>query len=118
MTEVSLHELTRTRDCKVDGCPWDAVDARGRYAGLCRDHKRDAIAAASQAARAARAERLAASPNGAIVTAAREVLDASRELERSLAGLHEAELRRATATEVWRDRMAGLLAVTKRYLEA
>jgi len=103
VTEVSLHELTRTRDCKVDGCPWDAVDARGRYAGLCRDRVPLVVAA---------------SPNGAIVTAAREVLDASRELERSLAGLHEAELRRATATEVWRDRMAGLLAVTKRYLEA
>ncbi|HVM68873.1 MAG TPA: hypothetical protein VM204_03445 [Gaiellaceae bacterium] len=116
--DVSLHELTRTRDCKVDGCTWDAVDERGRYAGLCRDHKREAVAAASSTAQAAKLERLAASPNGAITTAAREVLEASKELERALVALHEAEQRRAAATRGWRESVAGLIATTKRYLEA
>lgn len=34
-----------TRDCKERLCPEEAEDSRGRYAGLCRIHKAEAVAA-------------------------------------------------------------------------
>lgn len=44
MTDLSGHELTTTRDCKVPGCTNEAP-ARGPYAGLCSEHRTKRAAA-------------------------------------------------------------------------
>lgn len=116
MTATSAHALTTTRDCKIEHCPWDAEDARGRYAGLCRDHKRAVIAAdAEQRASTARAVRRPA--DGSIIGAAQQVLGASRKLEKALAAVYKAELRREQATVELRSSIASLIATTKLELE-
>ena len=42
MTVISGHDLATSRDCKVPGCPNEAVDKRGPYALLCQRHKLEA----------------------------------------------------------------------------
>lgn len=46
---VSAHEIGSSEGqiCKVDGCPSDWIDSRGRYAKLCGPHKEAARRAAA-----------------------------------------------------------------------
>lgn len=116
MTATSAHDLTVTRDCKIEHCPWDAEDSRGRYAGLCRDHKRAVIAADTEQ-RLTRAHAVRRPAEGRIIAAAQQVLAASRKLEVALDGVYKAELRREAATVELRTRIAVLIATTKLELE-
>lgn len=118
MTEYAAHEIAASRDCKVDGCRWDAVDRRGRYAGLCSEHKRDAVAAARVSDAAARQTRRESGAGGAVIAAAQEVVAASRALERSLEAIRSAEERQAAAAGAWRVSVAKLLATAKPLIEA
>ena len=118
MTTSSAHELTRTVDCKVNGCVWDAVDRRGRYAGLCRDHKRETIEQ-DRRKRVAASEELRATgrtADGRIIAAAQEVLAAARSLERAMLAVYQAEQRREQAKTLMRARIGELVLTVSREL--
>lgn len=117
MSELDAHDVVATRDCKADGCPWDAVDARGEFAGLCAQHRREAIEASARARVEANERRRAGAPAGEIAAAARAVLAESKRLEAALAGVYAAERRREEATRTWRESVGELLATTKRFLD-
>lgn len=93
MATIDAQAATASADCKIEGCPREAVASRGPCAGLCIDHarkKREQMRERAQADHRARSGGLAAvparpaQPEGAgPVAIARELGQAARELERA-----------------------------------
>jgi hypothetical protein len=83
VNSVPAHELTRTVLCKVEDCREVAVSARGRYAKLCDEHRRDAARDAAAARPAVGSRALTASPVS-IKQAAQKLVSPAADLDKAL----------------------------------
>lgn len=99
VVEFGAHDLVQTKPCKIPGCEWEAEDQRGRYAGLCSDHKKAKIeddrGSMQRASAAAGAQRQRVGTPAAVATA-KELHKQARTVARTEAKLADErdELRR------------------------
>lgn len=104
LVSVPAHQLAETVNCKRPNCVGVAVQQRGRYAGLCETHRRDAIEASrgdAQAGGMARQKQI----RGGVADAVRQLLEPANRYDtanarlakaRKQAGPHVAALQQAT----------------------
>ena len=111
-----LTEFVDSRTCRHDSCPAEAYYSRGPGAGLCHHHGLErfrAIQAQGVATRKSRGSYGGGSPSAKvgneITAAAKTVVAASRQLERAIVAVYQAEQRRDHAVAQFRRSVAVLL---------
>ena len=83
VSEQDAHELVATRLCKVEGCERTDVPARGRYAGLCGEHRLDQRSMAERIAGIPPERGKSAVETRSLVEQVKRLVPAAKTLERA-----------------------------------